>query len=69
MTYTLHHPRIPHVFVTVETDEEREAHKAAGWRVSEPPVFDNGGTLPEGLNKVHNDLGKPEPLVRPKRRK
>lgn len=34
MTYTLHHPRIPHVFVEVSTDREREAHKAAGWRVS-----------------------------------
>lgn len=35
-------------------------------RTEEAPTFDNGGTLPEGLNKVHNDLGKSEPLVRAK---
>ena len=35
-------------------------------RTEEAPTFDDDDTLPAGLNKVHNDLGKPGPLVRAK---
>ena len=31
-----------------------------------PIYFDAGGTLPVGLNKVHNTTGAPEPLVTPR---
>ena len=33
-------------------------------RTEEAPTFDDGGTLPEGVNEVRNDTGSPEPLVR-----
>ena len=31
-----------------------------------PIHFDAGGTLPVGLNKVHNTTGAPEPLMPPR---
>ena len=64
--HTVYHPTFPGVARTGLTDEQREAHKAAGWRMT-PPAFDGGGTLEPGVNQVENKTGKPEPLARKKK--
>ena len=44
------------------TDAQKDDYKAAGWRLSPLPEFDQGGALPKGTSKVVNKTGKAEPL-------
>lgn len=44
--HTVYHPRLPGVIRSGLTDEQRESHKASGWRMT-PPLPEKAGGEPE----------------------